>query len=199
MITITEITAANTLQLSPICHRPTPITCCSCLSSMSRKQSSHLKEKLNTMFMLHTVLSIHKCMNTINRAITLERWCNTVDRMLWEWNLTNRRLHSVMHDWNKIIQMCSIEVQNDYCVKYLSRKHLGGRVHPKWQHKKSWTSRQQPMSLDTVQATEHAHIHKAWESQCNEQVERSAFFNPICCTKIGSLSLQNQVRAKKVM
>lgn len=112
--------------------------------------------------------------------------------MLWEQNLTNRRLHSVMHNWNKIIHGCSTEGQNDCCVKYLSCKHVGGRVHPKWQHKESRTSRQLPMSLDTVKAIKHTPIHRAWESQCNEQVERSAFLNPICCTKIGSLSLQTK-------
>jgi hypothetical protein len=156
-----------------------------------------MKEKLNTLFMLHTVLSIHKYMNTINRAILWERWCNTVDRMLWEWNLTDRRLHSVMHNWKKIIHRCSNEVQNDCCVKYLACKHLGGRVHPKCRHKESRTSRQLPMSLDTVKAIKHTQIQRAWKSQCNEQVERSEFLNPICCTKIGSLSLQNQVRANK--
>ena len=155
-----------------------------------------MKEKLSVLFMLHTVLSKHKCVNTINRAISWERWWNTVDRMVWEWNLTNRRLHSAMHDWNRIIHRCSMEVLNDYCVKYLYCKHLGGRVHPKWQHKESRTSWQLPMSPNTVKAIKHAPIHRAWESQCSEQVERSAFHNP-CCIKIGSLSWQNQVCANK--
>jgi len=142
-----------------------------------------MKENLNILYMAHTVLSIHNCMNTINRAKSLEKLCNTVDRMPWGWNLTNKRLHNVMYNWNKTIHRCSTEVQNDCCVKYLSCKHFGGKAHSKW--------KQDLQTATTVTGYSESHsTHQFTEPvEVNVMSKLRDQHSLICCTKIGSLSL----------
>lgn len=131
-----------------------------------------------THFTEHTRTCEHSKWSHIMRRMLECSWQDAL-RMVSDWQKTA----GVVDDWNNSFTSAPRQLIMIYGITYLSCKHLGGPVHSKCLHKENRTSK--PYKADSH--------HRDRESQCTEQVERSAFLNPTYGTNTEISSVQHQV------